>query len=304
MNLEVTLVGLELPNPLILASGILGETGKSLVRVASSGAGAVTTKSIGLEPREGHPNPTVVELEHGLLNAIGLPNPGLHSYLEELDAIKTINVPVIASIFGNQVKEVETLASELSKSSISAIEINLSCPHAEGYGASVGTDPEMVYTLTKAVKDTATVPVFVKLTPNVTDIVKIGAAAVRAGSDGLVAINTLKAMAINIELRKPILSAIVGGYSGAAIKPVGVRCVYELASANLGVPIIGLGGVTSGDDVIEYIMAGATAVGIGTAIYYYDLDSFHQILTELQATMRAFGVSDLSEIRGAALPRC
>ena len=302
MNLEISLAGLELPNPLVLASGILGETGKSLLRVAESGAGAVTTKSIGLQPREGHPNPTVVELEYGLLNAIGLPNPGLQSCLEELEAIKAITVPVFASIFGNQVEEVETLAFELSKSNISAIEINLSCPHAEGYGASVGTDPEMVYTLTKAVKDAAAVPVFVKLTPNVTDIVRIGEAAVRAGSDGIVAINTLKAMAINIELRKPILSAIVGGYSGPAIKPVGVRCVYELASANLGVPIIGLGGVTSGEDVIEYIMAGATAVGIGTAIYYHDHDSFHRILSVLHTTMKALGISDLSEIRGAALP--
>jgi dihydroorotate dehydrogenase (NAD+) catalytic subunit len=302
LTLGVTLSGLELPNPLILASGILGETGKSLARVAASGAGAVTTKSIGLEPREGHPNPTVVELEYGLLNAIGLPNPGLNSYLEELDAINDIDIPVIASIFGNRIEEVEKLASELSKSGISAIEINLSCPHAEGYGASVGTDPEMVYTLTKAVKDAAAVPVFVKLTPNVSDIVKIGAAAVRAGSDGIVAINTLKAMAINIELGKPILSAIVGGYSGPAIKPIGVRCVYELAVADLGVPIIGLGGATRGEDVIEYVMAGATAVGIGTAIYYNDLDSFHRIMVEIKTTLNALGVSDLSEIRGAALP--
>ncbi len=299
--MSVDFAGLKLSNPTVLASGILGESAKSLIRVAGHGAGAVTTKSIGLHPRSGHINPTVVELQYGLLNAIGLPTPGLAAALHELRALEKLKTPVIASIFGSQIHEVEELATAVSMNGAAAIELNLSCPHAAGYGAAVGSDPEMVYKLTRVAVQASTVPVFAKLTPNVADLVPIGAAAVRAGCAGLVAINTLRAMAIEIQTGMPILSATIGGYSGPGIKPIGVRCVYELASARLGVPILGLGGITTGEDALEYIMAGATAVGLGTAVYYDDLNAFRRIAHEIAEFMQAHGYNNLAQIRGIAI---
>ena len=301
MDLSTEVGGIKLRNPLILASGILGETGKTLARIIEEGAGAVTTKSIGLEPRAGHANPTLVELDYGLLNAMGLPNPGIEGYKEELETVLDTVVPVIGSIFGKNEVEFAKLAMAMADLGVSAIELNISCPHAEGYGAEIGGDPKMVQKITKAVKESVNVPVFVKLTPNTADIVALGSAAVAGGCDALVAINTVKGMALSPELGKPILSNKFGGYSGPGIKPIGLRCVYELALANMDVQIIGVGGITSGKDVVEYLMAGASAVQIGTAIYSHGVSAFSKINSELEEFMEKHNYNSINEMVGLAV---
>ena len=261
-SLSVDAGGLLLQNPVMLAAGVLGTTGASLRRAALEGAGAVVTKSVGYEPRPGHPGPNIVQLECGLLNAMGLPNPSYRAFQEEIDIAKTGGVPVIASIFGSSPEEFARIARGLKAD---AFELNLSCPHAERYGSELGRYPELVEAVTGAVKASVHVPVFVKLTPNTADIVELGMAAKRGGADAVVAINTLKAMAIDIETGYPILTNRFGGLSGPAIKPVAVRCVYELHSA-LDIPVIGVGGVSRWEDAVEMIMAGACAVQVGTAL--------------------------------------
>lgn len=303
VDLTTDVAGIKLINPTILASGILGETGKSLEKVINLGTAAVTTKSIGLEPKEGHMNPTIVELEFGLLNAMGLPNPGIEGYKEELDLIVKLNKPVFGSIFGKDESEFVKLAEIMEDIGVDAIELNLSCPHASGYGSEIGSNPAMVNTITKTVKSSVSIPVFVKLTPNTSDIVSLGRAAISGGCDALVAINTMKAMAISAELAIPILSNKFGGYSGPGIKPIGLRCVYELVKADQNVPIIGVGGINNGTDLVEYLMAGASAVQIGTAIYYHGESTFRNILTELKEFMEKNGYSTLKEIIGLAQTR-
>jgi dihydroorotate dehydrogenase (NAD+) catalytic subunit len=264
MKLTTEIGSLTLSNPTILAAGILGTTGASLKRVAATGAGAVVTKSIGIEPKFGHHNPSLIKLEHGYLNAMGLPNPAYKEFLQELNIAKESNVPVIASIFGATADEFVEVAKGLPGAA--AYELNVSCPHAKGYGMQLGTDPALVKSVTKAVKDATKAQVWVKLTPNVTDIRDIGLAAQEGGADAVVAINTLKAMAIDIETGYPLLGNINGGLSGPAIKPVAVKCVYDLYS-ELDIPVIGAGGVSNWADAVELMMAGATAVEIGSAVY-------------------------------------
>jgi len=261
-SLTVDAGGLLLHSPVMLAAGILGTTGASLRRAALAGAGGVVTKSIGTVPREGHSGPTVVQVECGLLNAMGLPNPSYKDFQDEIEIARLGGVPVIASIFGSSAEEFAMIARGLDAD---AFELNLSCPHAEKYGSELGRYPDLVESVTGAVKAAANVPVWVKLTPNTADIAELGLAAQRGGADAVVAINTLKAMAIDIETGYPILGNKFGGLSGQAIKPVAVRCVYELSS-NLEIPVIGVGGVTSWEDAAEMIMAGACAVQVGTAL--------------------------------------
>lgn len=260
--LSLTLTGLKLRNPLMLAAGIMGTTGGSLKRMAESGAGAVVTKSIGIEPKSGHSNPTMVAVDCGYLNAMGLPNPSYKNFQVEIDVAKVGGVPVIASIFGASADEFARIAGALSAD---AFELNLSCPHACGYGSQVGSDPALVEEITAAVKIATNVPVWVKLTPNVTDITAIGLAAQKGGADAVVAINTVRAMAIDIESGYPIMGNRFGGLSGRAIKPVAVKNVYDLYEA-LDIPVIGVGGISSMEDAIEFIMAGALAVEIGSAV--------------------------------------
>lgn len=261
----ITITGLELKNPTMLAAGILGTTGASLLRVARSGAGAVVTKSIGPAPDAGHPNPSMVETECGFLNALGLPNPGYHHYHEELMIAKKGEVPVIVSIFGADAQEFVGVALGLSDAA-DAIELNLSCPHADRYGAAVGIYPSTVREIASAVKEVVDIPVWAKLTPNVTDITEIGLAAQEGGADAIVAINTVRAMAIDIESGFPILGNRFGGLSGSAIKPIAIKCVYDLYGA-LDIPIIGVGGISCWQDAVEMMMAGASAVQIGSAVH-------------------------------------
>lgn len=268
--------GVQMGNHLILAAGVLGTTGASLARIISTGAGAVVTKSIGPFPHEGHPGPCFCEINGGLINAMGLPNPS-KDFITELAPVH--GKPVIASVFGGSPEEFREVASWFL-GRVSGIELNLSCPHAEGYGAAIGSDPVMVEACTKAVKSLG-MPVWVKLTPNVTDITECGVAAEQGGADGIVAINTVKAMRISTGLRRPVLGNRYGGLSGPAIFPIAVRCVYELYEA-CRIPVIGCGGVSSAHDVVEMMMAGASAVQVGSAVMH-DRDIFGSIRDTLYA---------------------
>ena len=272
----VTVGGVPLENHLLLAAGVLGTTGASLSRMLNLGAGGVVTKSIGPHPKDGHHGPCLVVLEDGLLNAMGLPNPSME-FVNEITALA--KKPVVASIFGGNPEEFATVAGWFA-GKVAGIELNLSCPHAEGYGAAIGSDPKLVKACTEAVSSTG-VPTWVKLTPNVTDITAIGRAAEAGGASAIVAINTVKAMRISTGLRRPVLGNRFGGLSGSAIFPIAVRCVYELYEA-VEIPIIGCGGIASADNVIEMMMAGASAVEIGSAVCE-DVNVFETIRKDLYA---------------------
>jgi dihydroorotate dehydrogenase (NAD+) catalytic subunit len=272
----VTVGGVTLENHLLLAAGILGTTGASLSRMLTLGAGGVVTKSIGPEPKDGHAGPCLVVLDDGLLNAMGLPNPS-KDFVDELAPLA--KKPVIASIFGGTPEEFATVAGWFADK-VAGFELNLSCPHAEGYGAAIGTDPVLVEACTRAAGKSG-VPVWVKLTPNVTDITVIGKAAERGGAKAIVGVNTVKAMRIATALRRPVLGNRFGGLSGSAMFPVAVRCVYELYEA-VKIPIIGCGGIATADNVVEMMMAGARAVEIGSAVQG-DATVFEKIKNDLYA---------------------
>lgn len=298
--LSTKVCSMKLRNPTMLASGILGSTGASLKRVAEKGAGAVVTKSIGIEPKEGHKNPSVVELENGLLNSIGLANPGYKAFEEEIPVAKKGNVPVIASVFGSSAGEFAEVAKAMESYGCDAIELNLSCPNVEKAGAFFGKDAELSYGVVKAVKKAVGIPVIAKLTANVGDVVEIAKACEEAGCDGITAINTLRAMKIDINAAKPVLSTKIGGLSGAAIKPVAVRCVYEIAS-ECSVDVIGCGGVMTGEDAVEFLMAGAKAVQIGTGVHFRGISIFDKVAKEIEEFMLKNKYGSVEELIGAAL---
>ncbi|WP_297470670.1 dihydroorotate dehydrogenase [Thermococcus sp.] len=298
VSLEVELFGIKFENPLILASGINDKTPEQWIRAHEEGAGGVVTKSIGIEPRKGYDNPTIVELSYGLINAMGLPNPGWKGFLEMVEGY-TFDFPLIVSIFGGTAEEFAFLAERLSDVA-DAFELNLSCPHAKGYGMEIGQKPENVYDVVKAVKDATDKPVIAKLTPNTDDITKLGLAAEKAGADAVSAINTLKAIAIDIYARKPILSNKVGGYSGPGVKPVALRAVYDLAKA-LDIPVIGIGGITTWQDAVEFLLAGASALQIGTAVSLRGWNVFREISEGIEKYLEEEGFSGVKEIIGLAL---
>jgi dihydroorotate dehydrogenase (NAD+) catalytic subunit len=285
----VTVGGVALDNHLLLAAGILGTTGSSLARMLSLGAGGVVTKSIGPHPKDGHAGPCLVVLEDGLLNAMGLPNPS-KEFADEITSLA--KKAVIVSIFGGNPAEFGLVAGWF-KGKVAGFELNLSCPHAEGYGAAIGTDPKLVKACTRAVSESG-VPTWVKITPNVTDITAIGKAAEEGGASAIVAINTVKAMRISTGMRRPVLGNRYGGLSGSAMFPIAVRCVYELYES-CSIPIIGCGGISTADNVIEMMMAGARAVEIGSAVYN-DVKIFEKIKAGLY---QKDGVS-IDEIIGCA----
>jgi dihydroorotate dehydrogenase (subfamily 1) family protein len=264
--------GIALKNPTLLAAGILGTTGASMTRMIQKGAGGVVTKSIGPIPVYGHSNPSMIALNggHGFLNAMGLPNPSYDEFKQEIEFVKSsADAPVIASIFGGDSTDFVKVAEGLAATKPDAFELNVSCPHAKGYGADIGSQPCHVEEITAAVKNAVSVPVWVKLTPNVQNIKDIGLAAQAGGADAVVAINTVRGMAIDIHSGWPILGNRSGGLSGPAVKPVAVKCVYDLYEA-LDIPVIGVGGISCFEDMIEMMMAGASAVQIGSAVYDND----------------------------------
>ncbi len=302
VDLRTHLTGLHLQNPLLLASGVLDETGASMARAVREGVGAVVTKSMGPKPRFGHPNPTVVEVSGGLLNAMGLPGPGVPHFREEIEPALAAGATVIGSVFGGDADEYARLATDMEALGVHAIELNVSCPHAKGYGSELGSDPKVLHGVVSAVKDAVKVPVWTKLTPNTADITALGVAAQEAGADALVATNTLKAIAIEPDVRMPILGNKVGGLSGKALKPVALRAVWDLHQ-KVDVPIIASGGIYEARDVLEYAMAGAQAFQVGTAVMHQGWDVFCAIEEGLTAWMEKEAVASLSEITGAAHSR-
>jgi dihydroorotate dehydrogenase (NAD+) catalytic subunit len=298
-DLGVDLCGLRLRNPTMLASGVLDETAATMVEVARAGAGAVVTKSVGMSPREGHANPCVVELDVGLLNAMGLPNPGIEYFSEEVKAVKREGVTVIGSVIGGSEDELAAVAALMAAAGADAVELNLSCPHAKGLGTEIGSTPEDVERVCRASKERVKVPLFAKLTPNTSSISNLAKAAERGGADAVVAINTLKGMAISPEVRMPVLANRFGGLSGPAIRPIGVRCVYEIRDA-VEIPVIGVGGISTGRDALEYIMAGATAVQVGTAVWMRGPEVFKSICDDISRFMDEYGYSKVDDMVGAA----
>jgi dihydroorotate dehydrogenase (NAD+) catalytic subunit len=279
-----------------LASGILGVTAASMGRVAESGADAVVTKSIGLVPRKGHPGPVLTTSHGGLINAVGLTNPGIDAFKEELELLKGKKIPVVLSIFGNTVEEIVEVAKKGIQLEPAAIELNLSCPHAEI--GQIAHSPDLTHKYVSAVKDIVDCQVFAKLTPNASDIIAVGKAAEEAGADAVVAINTLRGIKIDIYQMRPVLGHKVGGLSGPPIFPVAVRCVYDLSQA-LTVPIIGVGGVTNWADAIEMHLAGASAIQIGTALIE-GLEVFSGIKEGVKKYLKEMRISNITEIVGAA----
>ena len=290
---------MKMRNPTVLAAGVLGSTSSSLNWVARSGAGAVVTKSFGAEPNKGYPNPTTVEVEGGIINAIGLSNPGVETFKGELEKLEG-KVPQIASIYGSTPEEFAGVASQV-ENLVDALELNVSCPHAmEGCGASIGQDPDLISRIVKAVKRSVDTPVIAKLTPNVTDIVEIARAAEKGGADALTLINSLgPGMRIDLESANPILSNRFGGMSGPAIKPIALRCVYQVHQ-NVKIPIMGVGGITNYQDVVEFLYAGASCVQIGTAVMYRGLEVFREITTGLEMFMKEKNYQTVEEMVGLA----
>lgn len=296
-RLVTEIAGLRLRNPTMLAAGILGLSGPSLRRAAEAGAGAVVTKSVGLKPRVGYPNPTVVQVDCGLLNAMGLPNPSVHHFGEELREVKKGGVSVILSIYGFSTEDFAEVATVAIEEGADALELNVSCPHVEKTGSEIGQNPRLVAEVVEKVKSKVDKPVFVKLTPNVANIVNVAEAAVKAGADAITAINTVRAMAIDVETTRPILANKIGGLSGRAIKPISVRCVYEIYR-QVDVPVIGCGGVTTWRDAVEFMLAGASAVQIGTAIAFEGMGVFRSVAEGIDSYLEKMGFGSVREIVG------
>jgi len=306
VDLSVTLCGIRLANPTILASGVLGLARRLIERVAAEGAGAATIKSVSLQPRAGHHNPVVISYGAGMLNAVGYANPGVEEAVREFAGADTLPIPVFASAIGQDAEEFAAVASRLMPCGFSALELPLSCPHTPGFGVLAGhSTPEATERITRAVRAVTDRPIFVKLSPNVPAIGELVLAAVEGGADGISAVNTLgPGMIINLEARCPVLDFRVGGVSGPALRPVAVRCVYDaweaLRKAGRQAPIIGTGGVSTGRHALEMVMAGASAVGIGTGVYQRGIGVFRKVADELAQECRRLGIESLDEVRGAA----
>jgi dihydroorotate dehydrogenase (NAD+) catalytic subunit len=271
-----------------------------------AGAGAVTAKSCGPQTREGHPNPVMVEWEHGLLNAIGLTNPGVEEEIsligEAKQSLAPLGVPLFASIFAGTEEEFGKVAAIIARAEPDLIEVNISCPNVhDDFGLPFAANPKSASGVTLAVKQAVDrIPIAVKLAPNVPDIGRIARAVVEAGADVITAINTMPGMLIDPQAASPVLYNRSGGISGPALKPIALRCVAEIAQ-NVAVPIIGTGGVLTGKDAIEMLMAGATAIGVGSALWYRGPDAFRLIYNEMVDYMQEFGIRSVSELIGKAL---
>ncbi|TFF95092.1 MAG: dihydroorotate dehydrogenase [Promethearchaeota archaeon] len=295
--LNTTIAGLNLKSPIILASGILGVSHSSMKRIIDMGAGAITTKSIGPRPRKGYKNPSIIELYPGtFINSVGLANPGIDYFIEEIKKIKNYKFPLIVSIFGDSTESYIDVAKKAEEAGADGIEINISCPHAEV--SSIGIDENLTYSTVNSLKKEIRAPLFVKLNPNVTDITKIAIAAENGGADAVVAINTLAAMKIDIHTKRPLLSHGSGGLSGEAIHPIAVKKVYDLYKA-LKIPIIGCGGISSWQDIVEFVLAGASAVQLGT-ILYKGIEIIKDLVLGLEQFLEQNSYQSLNDLRGLA----
>lgn len=297
-RISIKLPGLELKNPIMPASGCFGFGREYAQLYDLSKLGAIMIKATTLETRAGNPTPRVAETAAGMLNAIGLQNPGLEKVLnEELKFLEGYDVPIIANVAGTATDDYVEVAREISKApNVKALELNISCPNVKCGGIQFGTDPGIARELVEAVKAVSSVPVYVKLSPNVTSIVEMAQAVEAAGADGITMINTLIGMRLDERTGKPVIANGTGGLSGPAVKPVAIRMVYEVYKA-VKLPIIGMGGVTNAQDVIDFMSAGASAVAVGTANF---VDHFvcPTIIDELPAKLDELGVDHITELIG------
>ncbi|MEJ2054412.1 MAG: dihydroorotate dehydrogenase [Calditrichaceae bacterium] len=301
--IETKFVNLELKSPLVLASGILGLTASSMKRVIEFGAGAVTSKSFNKDWRKGHKNPSIIPFEHGVLNAVGLSNPGLDEMIKEIRLYKEqCDAPILASIFGRTVEEFEEVTKRAVEAKPDMIEVNVSCPnvHSE-FGRPFGDSCPDTARVTEIVKKNAgSIPVSIKLGPHGPGIGILAKVCEDNGADAITAINTVgPGMLIDIDVQKPVLSNLTGGVSGPAILPVAIKSVYEVFK-NVRIPIIGTGGVTKPADAIQMLLAGATAIGVGTAVYYEGIEVFRKLNAGIEKYLNEKGCNSIEEIRGAA----
>lgn len=303
MDLGVSIGSLQLANPVMTASGTFGYGAEFSNFVDLHRLGAMVVKGISLKPRPGNPPPRIVETACGMLNAIGLENVGLHRFItEKMPFLRTCRSRVIVNILGDTLEEYATLAQELSAvAGVDALEINISCPNVKKGGVAFGTVPEMAAAVTLAVKNVTDLPVIVKLSPNVTDIVAMARAVEASGADAVSLINTLIGMAIDAQTRTPKLANIIGGLSGPAIKPIALRMVWQVASA-VSIPVIGIGGIGTAEDAIEFLLAGATAVQVGTA-NFYNPGATEQILSGIEDYLHQQGESSVQALIGALRSR-
>jgi dihydroorotate dehydrogenase (NAD+) catalytic subunit len=304
-DISLDFLGMKMKNPTILASGILGVTTASVKFCADNGAGAVTIKSITKEPRKGHNQPIVHVYEGGMLNAVGYSNPGYLDALDEFKDLKKVGAPVIGSIVAKDAEEFAFMTENfVKKLEFDALEIPLSCPHTPGFGTMAGhSSPEATYEITKAIKEKTKIPLIIKLSPNVNNIGAVAKAAQDAGADAICAVNTFgPGMLIDTKTGKKIMGFGMGGVSGEALKPVAIRTVYDIYDF-VDIPIIGTGGVATGNDAIQMMMAGASAVGIGTAVYNRGADVFSKVSDEIKLFMEENGYTKIKQLKGIAHDR-
>ncbi|MEM0445922.1 MAG: dihydroorotate dehydrogenase [Candidatus Nitrosocaldus sp.] len=315
MDLSVEFAGIRLRNPTMLASGILGISYEVMKRVYDAGAGAVVSKSISVEPREGYRGPIIVKVDSGYVNAVGLANPGIDHFVHELSmygydkgyAYATQDnrsnnsddrMPIIVNLVGSSIDEFVSMVKRLDHLSIVGYELNLSCPHVERVGLEVGDDPELVSRIIKGIRAVTSKPIIAKLGLGAVDMLEVAKAAIDSGADAVTAINTVRAMVIDVETCMPVLSNRVGGLSGRAIKPIAIRCVYEMYRA--GVPVIGCGGIYDWRDAVEFMLAGAYAVQIGSAIGDGWLDVFREVNDGIREYLAKKGLKSIRELIGIA----
>jgi dihydroorotate dehydrogenase (NAD+) catalytic subunit len=299
MNTQINFLGKKFKNPLVVASGILGVTGACMINDIKRGAGGVTMKSVSLEPRTGHPNPTITTGGCFMINAVGLSNAGVQASIKEIAYYKqNCKAPIIASIFAGHVEEFGKLAKEISKAKPDFLEVNISCPNVKDeFGKPFAEKPDLAAEVTRIVKKNTSIPIIIKLSPNVPAIAVIAKAVEEAGANAICAVNTFNGTLIDISTRKFVLHNRFGGVSGPAIKPMAIKAVYDIHKA-VNLPIIGTGGITTGEDVIEMMLAGATLVGIGSAYYFRGKNAANEIMKEVELIMRKEKISKIQDIIG------
>ncbi len=298
-NLSVDIAGIKLRNPVMTASGTFGYGAEFAPYMDLEKIGAIVTKGLSMKPKAGNPTPRIVETPGGMLNAIGLQNVGIDAFIsEKVPFLRTISTPVIVNLYGNTLEEYGELAARIDTiPEVAGIEVNISCPNVKQGGIVFGTDPKAAYDVVSLVRESTLKPVIVKLSPNVTDVVIMAQSCVDAGADALSLINTLTGMAIDLHKRRPILANITGGLSGPAIKPVALRMVWQVAKA-VQVPIIGIGGIMTAIDALEFILAGATAIQVGTA-NFLDPSAAQTIAQGMESYLIENSISDIHELIGA-----
>jgi dihydroorotate dehydrogenase (NAD+) catalytic subunit len=298
-NLTVDIGGLDLKNPVMTASGTFGYGEEFADYLDLNSLGGIITKGLSLKPRAGNPTPRIVETCGGMLNAIGLQNVGIDEFIaKKAPYYRTIDTRVIANFFGTTVEEYAELAARLDAiPEVAGVEVNISCPNVKQGGIVFGTDPAAAFAVVEAVREKTLKPVIVKLSPNVTDIVAMARACVDAGADALSVINTITGMAIDLKSRRPVLANITGGLSGPAIKPIALRMVWQVAKA-VDVPVIGIGGIMTATDALEFLLAGATAVQVGTASFL-DPGAAGRIVREMEQYLVDNDIADVRELIGA-----